>query len=231
MLTFQQFQALRTECADVAAAVGSDAWGNDDGDVQAGWTYTIDPRGALYIERCNDGRALAVLDLNNNGVVGTLEECERALYEWACDAGYVERDLQGAVPCGLNADWNSRAWHFGPSTERPNMAPGDVYVVDDESPDGTYTVFRDDGQDADENRVLVALGTFPHWDAAAAHARNVVRLAVLEAERAELEAAADIVDDDARSYGSSADTDAARDALEEWDDEHGAELARLRGEA
>jgi hypothetical protein len=35
------------------------------------------------------------------------------------------------VRCGLNADWNCSAWHFGPSLA-PNRVSGDVYVLDTE---------------------------------------------------------------------------------------------------
>lgn len=42
---------------------------------------------------------------------------------------------------GLNADWNCTAYHFGPSPT-PNTTDGDVYVLDNEDDDRTYSVVR-----------------------------------------------------------------------------------------
>lgn len=83
----------------------------------------------------------------------------------------MNRNLRGATPCGLNADWICAAWHFGPSP-RPNTTAGDIYVLDNE--DGTFAVVRSLALDADENPVTQELGIYPHWDAAADAARAIV---------------------------------------------------------
>ena len=54
-------------------------------------------------------------------------------------------------PCGLNADWWMRAWHFGPG-DRPNWVDGDVYVLDDE--EGAFNVVRSYVRDDDEPSVV-----------------------------------------------------------------------------
>ena len=43
------------------------------------------------------------------------------------------------TPCGLNADWIYRAWHYG--TNEPNCIDGDYYVFENED-DGKYLVYR-----------------------------------------------------------------------------------------
>lgn len=52
-----------------------------------------------------------------------------------------EQFLSGqGTRCGLNADWFSQAWHFGPSGN-PNSEPGDYYIVDVER-DGLFEIVR-----------------------------------------------------------------------------------------
>tara|TARA_R110000824_G_scaffold180061_7_gene360474 strand:+ start:4787 stop:5677 length:891 start_codon:yes stop_codon:yes gene_type:complete len=45
----------------------------------------------------------------------------------------------GCSPCGLNADWNSQAWHLSKGAA-PNTRSGDFYLLDCE--DGTFHVCR-----------------------------------------------------------------------------------------
>lgn len=66
-----------------------------------------------------------------------------------------------ARPCGLNATWNCRAWHVGPSPT-PNVHRGDYYIMDQESslecpdldPWFTFMVNRDDRGDTDAGNVI-----------------------------------------------------------------------------
>ena len=49
--------------------------------------------------------------------------------------------ITNAQNVGLNADWSCSAYHFGPSPT-PNTTAGDVYVLDNEDDDRTYSVVR-----------------------------------------------------------------------------------------
>ena len=53
---------------------------------------------------------------------------------------------------GLNADWSCTAYHFGPSAT-PNRTDGDVYVLDNEDDDRTYSVVRRWYRDDDNDRI------------------------------------------------------------------------------
>lgn len=54
--------------------------------------------------------------------------------------------------CGLNADWNVQAWHLGPS-DTPNMNDGDLYLLDNESDAGTFSVVRRSYNDGENDEI------------------------------------------------------------------------------
>ena len=60
------------------------------------------------------------------------------------------------TPCGLNADWIYRAWHYG--TNKPNLTDGDYYVFENED-DGKYLVLR--SYPSREEDTVVHVAEFP----------------------------------------------------------------------
>ena len=179
VMTFDQFRATGRDSDDMARELGytnEDEHGNHM--PMPGRIYL----GSLYIERGGDGEYSLPADPNDSTrgwclTIGNdsrksrdLASLERELYEFACAEGYCERDLRDATPCGLNADWVNQCWFFGGDTARDGASG--VYVFDED--DNTFSVLRVDGFDADEQKVIVELARFPHWDAAADAARAIV---------------------------------------------------------
>ena len=65
-------------------------------------------------------------------------------------------DTHKWTPCGLNADWIYRAWHYG--TNEPNLIDGDYYVFENED-DGKYLVLR--SYPSREEDTVVDVAEFP----------------------------------------------------------------------
>lgn len=78
MMTFEQFQATRTACADIGKAIGADLDG-----VRGGYLYA----GTLYIEAMQDGRFYLPIG-NVERIESTLDPLERDLYAYGCDEGH-----------------------------------------------------------------------------------------------------------------------------------------------
>ena len=78
IMTFEQFKATRTACADLGEAIGADLDG-----VRSGYLYV----GCLYIEKMKDGRFYLQIG-NCERIESSIEPLERELYEFGCDEGY-----------------------------------------------------------------------------------------------------------------------------------------------
>ncbi len=90
-LTFEAFQASRTECTDLGAAISDARW-DDDPAPGKGYLYL----GSLYIEEVrewwpdrarSEGRWYLMLE-NTERISDDLESLERDLYQFALSAGY-----------------------------------------------------------------------------------------------------------------------------------------------
>ena len=93
-MTFEEFQATRRWCEDLATAVSSDNWAQEYGEecTPQGNLYL----GCLYIERIADwwpestkarGEWYLLLD-RDEYVTNDLTALERRLYDWAASEGY-----------------------------------------------------------------------------------------------------------------------------------------------
>lgn len=81
-MTFEEFQATGTDCADIGEKLGDECMQGI-----AGRIY-VD---ALYIERWDDPRGPWLTTIGNTQPHGTLETVERALYEFAEGEGYCDK--------------------------------------------------------------------------------------------------------------------------------------------
>lgn len=93
------------------------------------------------------------IDPNTNTVINgdPFSDGTNPAYNWCADCG--ENCILGEVPekrldkngalCGLNADWISRTWHFGPGP-LPNETSGDYYIFDleDDDNDDSFALVR-----------------------------------------------------------------------------------------
>lgn len=84
-MTFEQFQASRKWCDNLAAALDSAEWS----DCTSGQLYAdgLHIESALQIE-CATGEY--VLTIGNVQTFGDLESLERMLYDWAMSEGYFD---------------------------------------------------------------------------------------------------------------------------------------------
>lgn len=87
-MTFEEFQATRTACADLGKALDDARW---DGETPGtGFTYA----GTLYIENFSpaaDGAPRYWLTLHRDEYIDRdITVLERRLYDWACDEGYFD---------------------------------------------------------------------------------------------------------------------------------------------
>lgn len=93
-LTFERFQATRTECSDIGKALSDARW--DDGPLAQGYLYL----GQLYIEKVTDDWPEAArrqgawaLQIHNTQILSDhLESLERHLYDFAVSEGYDVED-------------------------------------------------------------------------------------------------------------------------------------------
>lgn len=90
-MTFEKFQATKKECADLAAALGSENW-EDAKHTPTGFIYL----GSLYIENVlphwperarAEGRYYLILN-RDEYITDDLELLERKLFDWAVAEGY-----------------------------------------------------------------------------------------------------------------------------------------------
>jgi hypothetical protein len=92
------------------------------------------------------GALSEVLIANDIGdMLSACEACWEPSAECICNTAGLS---QAGEPCGLNADWLNRAWHFGPG-DRANSIAGDYYIVeqDDDSFDLVRRFYDDDNDD------------------------------------------------------------------------------------
>lgn len=79
VMTFEQFQATGTDCADIGEKLG------DEGLQGVAGRIYLD---SLYIERWDHPQGPWLTTIENTQPCGQLETVERALYKWALGEGY-----------------------------------------------------------------------------------------------------------------------------------------------
>lgn len=88
MLTFEQFQATRRECADLGAVLADEAEFSD------GFLYI----GKLYIEKTTFPAGKYHLTVERDDFLSDdLGQLERRLYDFGCDAGYMDATSEDAI--------------------------------------------------------------------------------------------------------------------------------------
>jgi hypothetical protein len=80
-MTFEEFQATRTDCADIGAAIGADMYRDEP---VAGFLY----HGGLYIEKHGSDGFYLLIE-REDWISADLAELERKLFEFALAEGYV----------------------------------------------------------------------------------------------------------------------------------------------
>jgi hypothetical protein len=119
MMTFAQFQATRTECADIGAAIGADFGGQVSGLLYAG---------QLYIEKLAENFAASgcyqLVIFNEQWVSNDLAMLERRLYDFGRDEGYCGT-LEEATREQL-AFWYADVIGYDPFTDSPTITVDEV---------------------------------------------------------------------------------------------------------
>lgn len=117
-MTFEQFQASRTEVADLNAAIGAQYWDKPT----PGLLYAGQE---LHIEKFGSGYVLTIG--NCQWEARDLEDLERKLYAFALGEGYFEATTEGGADVTTVSNLRACRWDF-------DDGPGRYYGL----ADGTY---------------------------------------------------------------------------------------------